>query len=206
MEQLAGGRPRTGEARPRASACSRRWRLLCLIELLYATGLRVSELVGLSRPGGHGGEGFHPGQGQGRAGAAGAGLRPARAALDAYLAALAKSGQAGVEMAVSLLGRCRPPDPAAFRHRTQGAGARGGACRRKALPACAAPRLCQPSPGGRGRSPRRAADAGPRRHFDDPDLHPCAGRPPDARWWRPTIPSPRKVDFRSADGQFPRRT
>src|SRR5262249_51823473 len=64
----------------------------------------------------------------------------------------------------------------------EGGGGRGGHRSRARLPPCPAPRLCEPPPRPRRRSALAAAAVWPRRHLDDPDLHPPACRaPPEAR-------------------------
>jgi integrase/recombinase XerD len=68
-------------------------RLVCLIELLYATGLRVSELVELSPRAATAEKDFILIKGKGGRERLVPVSPPARAALDAYLAALAGSGQ-----------------------------------------------------------------------------------------------------------------
>ena len=158
-------------------------RLRCILELLYATGLRVSELVdaaagrGAPRPA-LSGRARQRRQGAGRAveraGAAGSGRisrmpRPASAA--------DRSGRPeGRALAVPVARRRGPPDAAALRPAAEGAGAEGRARPGPAVAACAAPRLRQPSARRRRRSAQRAADARPRRYRDDADLYPCPGR------------------------------
>jgi integrase/recombinase XerD len=70
-------------------------RLLCLIELLYATGLRVSELVGLTAQAASAEKDFILVKGKGGRERLVPVSQTARAALNDYLAALRKSGQAG---------------------------------------------------------------------------------------------------------------
>lgn len=70
-------------------------RLLCLIELLYATGLRVSELVGLTARAANAENDFILVKGKGGRERLVPVSATARAALESYLAALRKSGQAG---------------------------------------------------------------------------------------------------------------
>jgi integrase/recombinase XerD len=90
---LAAARARVeqGEGKRRLKAL----RLLCLIELLYATGLRVSELVGLSRGAATAEKDFILVRGKGGRERLVPVSAAARAALDDYLAALAKSGTGG---------------------------------------------------------------------------------------------------------------
>ncbi|MFO1132153.1 MAG: tyrosine recombinase [Hyphomicrobiales bacterium] len=70
-------------------------RLLCLIELLYATGLRVSELVGLTAQAANAERDFILIRGKGGRERLVPVSQTARAALDDYLSVLRKSGLAG---------------------------------------------------------------------------------------------------------------
>jgi integrase/recombinase XerD len=70
-------------------------RLACLVELLYATGLRVSELVGLSVRAATAEKDFILVKGKGGRERLVPVSATARASLEAYLAALSKSGQSG---------------------------------------------------------------------------------------------------------------
>ena len=70
-------------------------RLACLVELLYATGLRVSELVGLSLRAASAEKDFILVKGKGGRERLVPVSQTARSALNDYLAALRKSGQAG---------------------------------------------------------------------------------------------------------------
>ena len=79
----------SGNALPRA------WRLLCLIELLYATGLRVSELVGLSVQAATAERDFILVRGKGGRERLVPVSAAAREALTAYLGFRKKSGAAG---------------------------------------------------------------------------------------------------------------
>ena len=73
----------------------RAWRLLCLVELLYATGLRVSELVGLTAQAAGAERDFILVKGKGGRERLVPVSATARAALDDYQAVLRKSGLAG---------------------------------------------------------------------------------------------------------------
>ncbi|WP_290545049.1 site-specific tyrosine recombinase XerD [Aestuariivirga sp.] len=70
-------------------------RLLCLIEMLYATGLRVSELVGLTAQAAEAEKDFILVKGKGGRERLAPVSQTARAALNVYLAELRTSGQAG---------------------------------------------------------------------------------------------------------------
>lgn len=75
--------------------CLKALRLLCLIELLYATGLRVSELVGLTAQAAGAENDFILVKGKGGRERLVPVSRTARDALGGYLDALRKSGRAG---------------------------------------------------------------------------------------------------------------
>lgn len=89
-----------GAARARVASAKDRQRLkalrlLCLIELLYATGLRVSELVGLTAQAASAEQDFILVKGKGGRERLVPVSAPARAALADYLSGLRKSGLAG---------------------------------------------------------------------------------------------------------------
>ena len=155
-------------------------RLVACLELLYATGLRVSELLALPLSALAPDRRFLTVLGKGGKERMVPVGRAARRALAAYLAVRdgfiggRGKGRAYLFPSRSAKGPPHPPasDPAA-----QGAGARRRHRSGAPLAACAAPCLRQPPARGRRRSARRPADARPRRHCDHPDLHPCTGRP-----------------------------
>ena len=125
-------------ASPTASARSRERlraaRLACLLEVLYATGLRVSELVALPASAARRDERMLIVRGKGDKERLVPLNEGAKQAMRDYLALReeaakeAEEGLAeGLEMAVSLVRRERPPDAPAFRARPQGARRRGRA-------------------------------------------------------------------------------
>ena len=167
----------------RLLAAARDWpgdegvRLLCVLELLYATGLRVSELVTLPLRRGAARSALSAGARQGRAGADGAAGRagaPGACRLSRTARAVS-CRRPTVALAVSVARRRRISDPPALRPIAEGIGREGRARPGAAVAACAAPRLRQPSARSRRRSAQRAADAGACRHRDDADLYPCHG-------------------------------
>ena len=90
-----GGGPRpAGQGRGKG-ACSRRGGMLCLLELLYATGLRVSELVGLTVQAATSEQQFILVKGKGGRERLVPVSGPARAALKDYLGVLAKADGGG---------------------------------------------------------------------------------------------------------------
>jgi integrase len=130
-----------------------RLRLLCLLELLYGAGLRVSELVALPL---------------------------AAATRDARF--LVVRGKGGKERLVPLSPPARaarqrgPPHPAALLPASQGISGRRRDRSASLESARAAPRLRDPSPRRRRRSAQRPGDARPRRRGHDADLYPCSSR------------------------------
>ena len=118
-------------------------RLACLVELLYATGLRVSELVALPTSAARRDARVIVVRGKGNKERMVPLNDAAKRAMTDYLALAGKRAAPGIEMAVPLLWRFRPSHPPAFRPRAQGAGGSGGAARRAIKPACAPPRFRQ---------------------------------------------------------------
>ena len=109
-------------------------RLLCLLEVVYATGLRVSELVALPASAARRDQKNVGRTRQGRQGTPGAAQQGGQAG-DGGISKLAGgSGEGGrkieentrAEMAVSVVRRNRPSHPPAFRPRPEGAGAACG--------------------------------------------------------------------------------
>ena len=160
-------------------------RLACLVELLYATGLRVSELVALPIAAARRDARVVVVRGKGNKERLVPLNDAAKRAMAEYLALRAEAEgrrrrRGGtIEMAVPLIRRQRPSHPSALRPRAQGAGG----CRRTASgageSARAAPRLRQPPPAQRRRPARGADAAWARRHFHHPDLHPRPRRAPE---------------------------
>ena len=166
-------------ARPRPASALRASRLLCLLELLYATGLRVSELVSLPRSAAKTRERFLVVRGKGGRERLVPLTEAARDAARAYLALADKAG--------------RPRRPWLFPadsetgHLTRQAFARD----LKVAAAAAGLRADRVSPhvlrhAFASHLLQNGADLrvvqellGPRRHLHDPDLHPRAGRAPE---------------------------
>ena len=162
-------------------------RMHALVEVLYATGLRVSELVSLPVTVAQRDERFFVVRGKGNKERMVPLSPKAREAMRAWLAERERqSGAEGQPLPVSLAVRERISAAAGFRARSEGAGGPRRHCRGKGLAARAAPRLRQPSAAERRRSQGRPAVARPRRHIDDPDLHPCAGGKAGAAGQRPS--------------------
>ena len=168
----------------------RAMRLYCLLEVLYATGLRVSELVALPLSASRSDARMIVVRGKGNKERLVPLNEASRRAMADYLAAMEalknveneKCGR--LEMAVSFLRRERPSDTATFRARPEGTGGRRRPCAAAGLTARVAPRLRQPSFAQRRRPAHRADAARPHRHLDDPDLYPCgrgAAEKPGAR-------------------------
>ena len=167
----------------------RRMRLYCLLEVLYATGLRVSELVALPLSASRRDARMIVVRGKGDKERLVPLNEPSRQAMADYLAAMQAptpekkaagvkegagiEGRRGLEMAVSFVRRKRTSDAAAFRARPEGArgGRRSGAA--AGQPARAASRLRQPPSAQRRRFAHRADAAWPYRHLDHADLYPC---------------------------------
>ena len=150
-------------------------RLSCLIELLYASGLRVSELLSLPKSAARTREPLIAIRGKGGKERLVPISEPARAAILLYRAMLeerapgaAASPGSFPPTAKAAISRARPSRanlksprrPPAFRGAHQ--------------PACVAPCFREPSPAKRRGLPGGARPARPCRYFDDADLHPCA--------------------------------
>ena len=180
----AGGR----DAAPAPARRLAALRLHALVEVLYATGLRVSELVACRSTVALRDERFFVVRGKGnkermvplsRQGAR-------RRCAPGSPSATRDPGARRQPLPVS--GRLRERLPAApgLRPRPEGPGGARRHRRGEDLAACAAPRLRQPPAAERRRPARRAATARPCRHLDDADLHACAGGAAGAAGQRPS--------------------
>ena len=168
---------------------SKALRLYCLLEILYATGMRVSELVALPHSTLVGDDRTLTIKGKGGRQRV-VPLNPAaQEALSLYLQERERRVQPRHQaewrhaVAVPVLGPAGPSHPPAPR---PGAEASGQRCRDRAGPgvaACAAARLRQPFGRTRRRSSLGPETSGPCRHRDHAGLHPHAGKPlaPDRR-------------------------
>jgi integrase/recombinase XerD len=160
----------------------RAMRLYCLLEVLYATGLRVSELVALPRAAARRDARLIVVRGKGDKERLVPLNEISRQAMADYLAAMealkARKKNARIS-GCSLVRRERTSDAAAFRARPQGTGGglRPGAA--AGQPACAAPCLRQSPAAQRRRSAHRADAARPYRYLDHADLHPCGRGAPE---------------------------
>ena len=157
------GEEAAGEAPP-ASAV----RMLLLLELLYGSGLRASELVSLPRRAVAGEREYLIVRGKGDKERLVPLSQRARAAFDRWLPLLVDGSPWLFPSGKAHISRVRLAVPDAARTR----GARRDRPDRD-QPACAAPRLCDAPARRRRRSARAAIDARPRRHRDHRNLHAC---------------------------------
>ena len=174
--EAAQRRTETTKGRDRVRAL----RLHALIEMLYATGLRVTELVTLPRSVLAGDGRVLTIKGKGGRERLVPLNQAARAALDRYLS-VGQHGEDDVapmlrhQVPVCLARRGGPPDPPAARPGAERPGPGSGSRPRAGFAARAAPRLRQPSARPRRRPALRATVAGARRHHHHADLHARAG-------------------------------
>ncbi len=161
-------------------------RMSCLLETLYATGLRVSELIALPATAARTKQAMLVIRGKGGKERLVPLNDTARRAMTDYLKLAGKSetkwlfpsfGESG-HMTRQHFARELKTLAAIMRHRV---------C--KDQPACPAARLCQPPAAQRRRSPRRADAARPCRYLNDANLYARAGRPAEE-------PGPRSASAR----------
>ena len=160
-------------------------RMHCLLELLYASGLRVSELVALPKAAALAKDRVLIIRGKGGRERLVPLTEAARSAARAYLALLQQQGRAAGAWLFPADSESRAPDPPGLRPRPQGGRRRGGLAQRQDQSARAPPRLRQPPPAERGGPAHRPGASRPRRHLDDTDLHARARRAPQEHGARP---------------------
>ena len=152
-------------------------RLHCLLELLYATGLRVSELVALKRQAVAKGPQFLVVKGKGGRERLVPVSGKAAEAVKAYLQALTEDETPESPWLFPSHGAAGYLTRQHFALELKALAVEAGLGRGEDFAACAAPRFCQPPARRRRRSPRRAANARPCRYFNYPDLYPYRERP-----------------------------
>ncbi len=176
----------------------RAMRLYCMLELLYATGLRVSELVSLPITAARRDARMLVVRGKGdkeRLVPLNKAAKEAMAKLSrrdrrrrAHARKRRRQGQRQIrsdEVAVSIIRRKRPFDAATFRPRPQGPRRLGGHSRPADQPARGPPRLRQPPAAQRRGPAHRANLARPHRHFNDANLYACGRRAVEKSGARP---------------------
>ncbi len=162
-------------------------RLLCIVEMLYASGLRISELVTLPVASVRANERFLHVRGKGGrerlaplGAAASEALQSYLNLRDAFLPRDAKRLAASSRFLFPSRGQEGYLTRRRCHQLAEGARPEGRARSLAPLAACAASCVCDAS-GRRRRGLAQRADASrPRRHCDDSDIHPCGGRSAEA--------------------------
>ena len=163
--------------RARGSARFRAFRLYCLLEVLYASGMRVSELVSLPASAATGEERFLTVRGKGGRER----LVPLNDRAHAALGSLLRHGTQDPERPSGQVSVCfarpvRASHTPAFCPGAQVARGQGRSRRSKNFAPCAQACIRVASAGGGCGFARCPADAGACRHLDDADLYPRSGR------------------------------
>ncbi len=157
-------------------------RLHCLLEMLYATGMRVSELVSLPRDVLAGDARVLTIKGKGGRERLVPLNASAMAALRRYLTLAEDDAAIAATVATKWLFPSRSVQGHLTRQRfgqdLKDLAEEAGLDAESRQSARAAPRLCQSPARPRCRSARRSAAPGPCRHIDDRDLHACPGGAP----------------------------
>ena len=161
-------------------------RLLCLLEVVYATGLRVSELVALPASAARRDQRMLVVRGKGgKERLVPLNSRPSARWLSISNCAQAPSATRSQNGCSRHLARQGHLTRQHFARELKALGQACGIQPRALEPARAAPRLRQPSVAQRRRSARGADTAWPCRYFDHADLYPCAGRTAENAGARP---------------------
>ena len=154
----------------------RAMRLVCLLELLYATGLRVSELIALPASAARRDERMLVVRGKGDKERLVPLNNAARTAMRDYLALLAEAGrERASKWLFPSFGESGHITRQHVGRELKALAVAAGLAAGPAQPACAAPRLRQPSAAERRRSALGPDPARTRRHLHHADLHPRAG-------------------------------
>ena len=162
-------------------------RLLCLLEVVYATGLRVSELVALPASAARRDQRMLVVRGKGGKERLVPLNKQAKRAMAEYLELRGKTeGDAQSKWLFPSFGETRVTSPGSISHASSRRS--DTACGIQPCapePACAASRLRQPSAAQWRRSARGADSARTCRYFDDANLYACAGRTAENAGARP---------------------
>ena len=150
-------------------------RLNCLLEVLYATGLRVSELVALPEAAARRDQRMLVIRGKGGRERLVPLNDQAKRTMTDYLALRAEAKLDKSKWLFPSFGESGHLSRQHFARELKALAAAAGLKAVAGQPACAAPRLRQPSAAERRRPARGADAARPRRHLDHADLHPRAG-------------------------------